>query len=322
LDAAVPPPGHLTSAGDYSVLVPVGPGELEIERMHDTLESVRAFESSDEIHLILVDDNPVPRDLARHAGDWASLDLVRTPLWEEGAPDPYSAMTAGTIEGMRVAARERPKFLLKLDTDALVVGPTADRLRRVFADDLVGMAGSYTHTCTGNRRDWRGWERPIRLAAHSVARGPGRAIRVRSPRHARAVRRSLALARANGYEVGAHCLGGAYAVGARLLEREELLDWRPWVGTDISEDVVVGLLTFAAGLHVRGYVEPGRVFALGWRELPLPPEQILARGYGVVHSVRDQPYGGERELRKYFRDRRAAHSQKSSAAGDIGGTGV
>jgi hypothetical protein len=92
----------------------------------------------------------------------------------------------------------------------------------------------------------------------------------------------------------------------RLLEREDLLDWRPWVGTSVSEDVVVGLLTFAARLRIRGYVEPGEVFALGWRELPLPPEQILARGYSVVHSVRDQLYGDERELRAYFRAHRTA----------------
>jgi hypothetical protein len=286
----------------FAVLIPVGPGEREVARMAAALESLRAFEPSREIHVVLVDDNPAPRDLRQRAGEWASVNVIRTPLRESGDPDPYDAMVAGTIEGMRMAARYRPEFLLKLDTDALVIGPVGARLRGVFADERVGMVGSYTHTCDGVRRDWRGWEKPLRRAAYPIALGPGRRINLRSPARARAVRRLLAPARDNQYTWGAHCLGGAYAVGPRLLERGDLLEWQPWVGTSVSEDVVVGLLTFASGLNIHSYVEPREVFALGWRELPLPPEQIVAHDYGVVHPVGDQPYADERGLRAYFRE--------------------
>src|ERR1700733_3208646 len=158
----------------FAVLIPVGPGQQEIERLRDTLSSLRAFEGSDEVNLLLVDDNDVPRDLASVAGRGASCEVLRTPLWRNGPPDPYSAMVAGTIEGMRAAARHQPEFLLKLDTDALVIAPVADKLRAAFSQDGVGLVGSYTHTCTGARRDWSGWKTKLRRATRPIARGPGR----------------------------------------------------------------------------------------------------------------------------------------------------
>ena len=289
----------------FAVLMPIGPGDVHVARMADSLETVRACEASEEIHLVLVDDHPTPRDLSKRVGadGWASLDVLRTPLWQDGAPDPYSAMVAGTIEGMRAAARHQPEFVLKLDTDTVMIGPVAHKLRRVFVEDRIGMVGSYTKTCAGDRRDWHLWEKRLRRATRTIAPSRRRVLRVRSPRDAREVRRMITVARRNGYEWGAHCLGGAYAVGPRLLEREDLLDWKPWVRTAIGEDVVVGLLSFAAGLHVRGHVEPGDPFALGWTSLPLPPEEIVARGYSLVHPLKDQAYGDERELREFFRRR-------------------
>jgi hypothetical protein len=288
----------------FAVLIPVGPGEAEVVRMADTLESVRAYEASHEIHLLLVDDNPSPRDLSPGAGDWASFELVRTPLWRHETPDAYSAMVAGTLMGMRAAAEHRPEFLLKLDTDALMIAPAADKLRRVFVEDQVGMVGSYTHTCAGSRREWSGWETNFRRAARPVARSGRRAVRFRSPGDARAVRELIRAARRNGYAWGAHCQGGAYAIGPGLLGRADLLEWKPWVRTSLSEDVVVGLFVFASGLSMRSCVEPGDVFAVGWDKLPLPPEEIVARGYSAVHTVKGQRYGSEAELRTFFRARR------------------
>jgi hypothetical protein len=291
----------------FAVLIPVGPGQTEVARLRDTAESLRAFEDPSEVSLVLVDDNAMPRDLAGSVGQWASCQVVRTALWRDRTPDPYSAMVAGTVEGMKAASRHDPEFLLKLDTDALVIAPVSDKLRELFGDERIGLVGSYTQTCTGARRDWSVWEKTLRRAMRPVALGPGRSVRLRSPRRALATRRLIQAALANGYVFGAHCLGGAYAVAPSLLSRQDLLDWRPWVGTWVSEDVVVGLQATAAGLEIRGSVAPGEVFALAWQDLPLPPWQLIERSYSVVHSVRDQVHGDEPELRAYFRSRRPAH---------------
>lgn len=297
----------------FCVLMPVGPASQDVDRLCDVLESVRAFEDSQDIHLVVIDDSARPRPLPLDADDWASLDIVRTALWNATPPDPYSAMVAGTLDGARAASAHRPDFVLKLDTDALLIGPVSKELRVAFTDHRVGIVGSYTHTCTGAQREWTGWKTKLVRAQLPVSLVPNRTIRPRSIKAARSVRDLLTRARANGYELGEHCLGGAYAIGPALLARGDLFDWRPWVGTGLSEDVVLGLLTAVAGLTMRGSVAPGEVFALAWQGLPLPPGEILARGYSVVHSVRDQPFGTEAELRAYFRRRRTGQAASTVA---------
>ena len=289
------------------LMIPVGPDADEPERLVDTLESVRAYEPSRQIHLVVVDDCAQPRRLPVDQREWASVDIVRTPLWDRGTPDPYSAMVAGTLQGMVAAGRHSPELLLKLDTDALLIAPAADKLRALLGDRSLGVVGSYTHTCTGARRDWSGWRKRLLRARLPIAVIPGRrSPGLRSLGNARAAGELLSRARANGYVWGAHCLGGAYAVGPALLERTDLLDWRPWVRTGLGEDVVIGLLATVAGLRIEGSVGLGETFGLAWQNLPLPPEQLLSNRYSVVHSVRDQLYGGESELRSFFRSRRPA----------------
>lgn len=46
----------------FAALIPVGPGQQEVERFRDTLDSLRAFEDSSEVNLVVVDDD---RDTAR-----------------------------------------------------------------------------------------------------------------------------------------------------------------------------------------------------------------------------------------------------------------
>jgi hypothetical protein len=174
----------------------------------------------------------------------------------------------------------------------------------------VGVLGSFERTCTGAPRDWSGWQRPLARVARPVRvlplRGRGRLPRLvfkHRPQRA-AIRWVLAAARTHGYVPGAHCLGGAYAVAPDLLHRRELLDWRPWVGTRLGEDVVLGLLCHAAGLRMAGLVDEGDPFALAWRGLPGPPPWLLERRHAIVHSVKDDPDLGEAQLRAWFRRRR------------------
>src|SRR5262249_10671299 len=143
------------------LLIPVGPDAREPDRLADTLDSVRAYEPSPQIHLVVVDDCRERRRLPVDGREWAAVGFVRTPLWDRGGPRPDSAMVAGTLEGMVAAGRHRPELLLKLDTDALLNAPVADKLRTLLGDRSLGVVGSYTHTCTGARRDWSGWRKRL-----------------------------------------------------------------------------------------------------------------------------------------------------------------
>ena len=286
----------------FAVLVPVGPGSAELARFRDLLDSVVAYEPAGSFRLIVVDDGPRPRDFGTGA------TVIRTPLWREGRrpPDPLSAMVAGTVEGLRAAAGA--EFVVKLDTDALVIAPFADAVRRAL--DGHGVVGSYDVMSNGHVRSWDWWPPLLERAARAVQvfRPPKGSLVPRVARKRRAdrrmARRVLAEAVARGYEPGAHCLGGAYAVSSALLERHDLLSWRPWVGADLGEDVVVGVLAGAAGVRMASAVGPGEPFGLQQVGLPDDPETLVARGHSIIHSVKASGHGSEDELRAWFRARR------------------
>jgi hypothetical protein len=282
----------------FSVFVPVGPGPDELDRLADTLDSLRAHAPAGELSVILIDDSPTPRELDR---SWPGATVLRTPLWGRGKPDAYSAMTAGTIEALK---RSRGDFALKLDTDALVIAPFADGIKAILARDRsVGVIGAYDLAAAGGQRDFSMWRPLIRRSTWPlrVVRASGGMPRVSlvAPRERRAAADLIRAAAGNpAYTLGAHCLGGAYAVAPSLLAHRDLLDWRPWVHTHLSEDVVLGLLCGAAGLRMQSAVE---AFAVSWKGLPAAPAELLERGHSIVHSVKDGPHGTERELREWFR---------------------
>jgi hypothetical protein len=99
-------------------------------------------------------------------------------------------------------------------------------------------------------------------------------------------------------------LGGAYAVSRSLLDLAGDWTWRPWVNSDLSEDVVLGLLCAAAGLRMEGLVASGDPFGVSWRGLPGDPDDLIKRGFSIVHSLKDCAYGTEWQLRDRFRDLR------------------
>jgi len=294
----------------FAVLMPVGPSDRDVARLDDAIDALRTAEPADQIELILIDDAPEPRDLAALTV-WRSCCVIRTPLWTGGgSPDPGDAMIAGTLAGLRLAARLELDFVLKLDADALVIAPFADAIREAFADPAVGVAGSYDRTCTGGVRDWTCWERPLRRVGLPLALVPAasplrRRLVVRPPAARRAARRLLRQARAHGYVTGAHCLGGAYAVSPALLARADLFDPAPWLQTGLGEDVVVGLLCHAAGLELRGLVGRGEPFGLAHVGLPATPAELLAAGHSIVHAVKHPDAVAEEELRAAFRVARA-----------------
>ncbi|MBV9421771.1 MAG: hypothetical protein JOZ98_02590 [Solirubrobacterales bacterium] len=285
----------------FSVFIPVGATEREPERLADTLDSLRAHAPSGDVRLTLIDDSPRPRRLESL---WPGVSVIRTALWDRRAPDPFSAMTAGTIEALK---RAEGDFALKLDTDAVVIAPFADSINSILAEEpSIGIIGAYDVAADGGRRDWSMWPALIRRTGRPVraVRGGGPLPRVMFPSQAErgAARRAVRAAEANPtYVLGAHCLGGAYAVSRSLFARRELLDWRPWVGTRLGEDVVLGILCAAAGLRMRGAAGAAEPFAVAWKGLPAEPSRLVARGHSIVHSVKDGTHGTECELREWFR---------------------
>lgn len=277
-------------SADFTVLIPVGPAPREVAALADTLDSLAAYEPR--ARVVLIDDSPKAR--TQLATAWPDVTVLRTPLWSRRvSPDQFSAMVAGTIEGLRASDGE---FVVKMDTDALVIGPFAERVREALTDG-VGLVGAYDRSPGGAPRDWSGWVPKVRRARLPIRLSRvAPYLRVLSPGVAA---KGSGVVRAASLP-GAHCLGGSYAVSRALIDRRDLLDWRPWINTRLSEDVVLGLLCQAAGLEMRGFVDPGEVFGVRWRGLPAPPDILLAQRYAIVHSLKNDEIP-ESRLRAVFR---------------------
>lgn len=266
--------------------------------MHDALAMLAAHESPHDVHLVIIDDDPAPRELDP---GWPRQRVIRTPVRRRRRRlDPTSAMVAATITGLLDCRDHGVDLALKLDTDAAIIAPFAEQLHRVLQDPQLGVVGSYDRTSSGGVRDWSAWDERLARSADAWQAAPmsDGSRRVRWYKR-RSERRTVARLRAQAARhapPGAHCLGGAYAVSRAFLERAEL-DWRPWVGTRVSEDVVVGILCAAAGLRMCSLVEPGEPFALAWKGLPGAPAEIAAAGHSIVHSVKAPTLDEERRLR-------------------------
>ncbi|MFL6206829.1 MAG: hypothetical protein ACJ739_15925 [Acidimicrobiales bacterium] len=299
-----------------AVLMAVGPGDREVERADDVLESVLHHEPGIDA-VLLVDDAPDERDLGAALGRGRpAVAVTPNPRAGEGL-GLWGGLAAGMLHGYGWLQREvGPDLVVKLDTDALVIAPFVDRVGAVLEDPSVGMAGTFDRHCGGAPRDVDRWDFRVRRRRFPVRpfredhQASGR-LRMRHTLwgDAATIRRRIATARRQGYGYGEHCLGGAYAVPGRFLdrvaERGWFGDWPAWVPLDIGEDVCIGVYVGAVGLSCRNANQRGEPFGVEYRDLPLPPPELRDAGYAVVHSIKDQDGWTEDEIRAHFARQRA-----------------
>ena len=67
--------------------------------------------------------------------------------------------------------------------------------------------------------------------------------------------------------------------------------------TRMSEDVALSMLIAALGLPLAEYNRSGEVFAIWYQKPSLPIREIIDRGYGLVHSIKDPVPDVELEMR-------------------------
>jgi hypothetical protein len=287
---------------------------LEVGRLADLADALGAYEAGP-AWLVMVDDSPIARGLERHVrlpAGWTAVSLHhrRVP-----APEPFrhgGGLCSSVLMGLEwVQANTGARFVLKLDTDSLVINPFCDALARLFeADPALGMAGAYTLSPNDTPRKFHfhgrtvlrllerpfDWRKPLSGFRGAATTDLGRVI---------------AAALANGYRPGENCLGGGYALSRAMLDRmarsghfDELM--HRWMHVDMAEDVMVGLHARAVGMTLANFVRPGQVFGVRYQGLPGPVERLVERGYAVIHSVKNDPRADEASVRAFFKQRRSA----------------
>jgi NAD(P)-dependent dehydrogenase (short-subunit alcohol dehydrogenase family) len=302
----------------YAALVAVGPEPVELDRVADLIDSIRAYEDWP-CTFVMVDDAAEPRDLKRRfdvPANW-TVWSVRHPRHEDCERAARAAraskgkgLCSAILQGLRciAGAANVARFTLKLDTDALVIAPFADKiLAALERNPDVGMIGAYDRTPNGDVRD-------ISRNAKNVEglyRGVGLVRKIKNRLindELSQVSRHIGAALSHGYRFGEHCLGGAYAVSDELPRRMKAADYLDdparWLPVDCPEDVMVGMYTKAVDLRHLGFVGPGEVFGVRHRGLADSPQRLVERGFSVIHAVKNDPNHSEDDIRRFFRGRR------------------
>jgi hypothetical protein len=291
---------------------------MEISRANDLLDAIGTFEPAP-CRIVVIDDGANDRMLRECL---TFPKQIRPAFLVFNRPRGLSFKKAkgvcgNSLLGFQWIARHAPEaaFGMKLDTDALVIAPFAQKLICEFAAHPgVGVLGANTRTPEGYERDFRR-NAALMKSLHARPRG-WRQMRllinyakdwlVGSPTST--IRAHLSAAVKAGYEYGENCLGGAYAIRqsciAEMSRRGYLDHPEHWTPIDVPEEVMMHMYARAAGYRLKNYVSPGEVFGIRLTGLPFPLHELLEKGYSIIHSIKNDKRYSEAEVREYFRIRR------------------
>ena len=279
-----------------AVVIPAGPHDDVL----DTLASVVHYSDVSRSVVVVNDGSRLgrsPERLKEFPGDVA---VIKAPA---GAAGGQGGLWVKLSAGYRyILQRYEPRLVLRLDADAVLLGSGLEAAaEKVFGEDPgLGLLGSYRIGPDGNRRDFAPVARQLR--GEMGLRG------LRHPRCRSSLRSFFRLALAHGYVPGESVLGGAYIHSldaARCLYDKGWLDQPQLARSNLGEDHIMTLITKAAGYEVGDFGNPDGPMALKWRGLPADPQELLAAGKLVTHSVRSWRHLTEQQIRNIFAEARS-----------------
>ncbi|MBW0000204.1 MAG: hypothetical protein JO015_13970 [Verrucomicrobia bacterium] len=304
----------------FAVVSAVGPSDREVDRVQDLFDSLEAFEPGN-YHFVLIDDSPgtsrftniVPKCLRDRYIEIKNPRRGQGCGWAAGCA---VAVLAGLNELLR--RRIAFTFALKLDTDALVIRPFAEKISRQFAAvSRIGMIGTVRNPELGDQA--REAVKPMGRVLDKLSkqftvwrRTPlGRpAVQIALWGRYRLIRDTIREAFINGFRVGEHCYGGGYALSRPCIEafaaRGLLARPRIWLRTPLVEDLLISLCVKSVDFDLKDLSGKDEPFAIRYLGLPDTPENLVTRGHSIIHSVKDCEAQAltEAELRSFFRDLR------------------
>jgi hypothetical protein len=205
--------------------------------------------------------------------------------------------------GFTAALRQPFDILLRMDTDALVIGGGFEDTARNFfrAHPRVGCLGPHKWDYDGTPDD-HAWARK-ELMRHMTTRWG------RMPITSAAVTRLVVLALLHGYELGEMVDGGVciYSRSAiETLQANRLLGHKRLARTYLTEDFQFGLALRACGMELSDFGSEFDSLPIGskWQGLATSPEELIKAKKCLIHSTRFWQDMDETAIRSYFAKRR------------------
>jgi hypothetical protein len=293
----------------FAVIVPIGPGETELRRFKELMESLWTYEPKANL-CVAIDGSAESRELPL-SQSWLGCRFftLHAPFGDQGEPL-MGRLSASILLALRMVHQAGAfEFVVRLDTDALIIGSFRAAVRSfIELHPEAGMLGTLGCTC---RREapYYGCESTsisdVVVALDAAPAGSPSIARIRE--HSR-------LAVENGYAGKEYCQGGAYVLPFHTLVRMSsagCLDFpEDWLPLEVPEDVMMGMYTRTVGLRSLDFSLPGQPFGNHFRGLAYSPRELVRRGHALIHSTKGDVEHSETEIRSYFRARRRASAAK------------
>lgn len=308
----------------YAVIVPVGPTQLEIERVSDLLESVWTYEPQANL-CVLIDDSPQDRQLGGRVPRPPNGDIISLVNPRRGLGNPVlGGHCTSILSCLRAIYDHGPvEMVIRLDSDALIIGSFSESIREfVHRHPDAGMIGTLGKTCRREEPDygWEAdapsplvvWEQGItdEMINHARENGSSIIISDLDPIEPEAldgfisIRDHIRLAMKGGYSWLEYCQGGAYVLNfeivIRMAQRSYLDNPIDWVCIPVAEDVVLGMYARAVGMKIMDFSDRGQPFGVQHQGLAYKPDELLDRGHAIIHSVKNDRKYSEVEIRDFF----------------------
>ncbi len=211
-----------------------------------------------------------------------------------------------------VASDKDYEFVLKFDTDTLFVNGGLDQLFfERFKAEGPGVCGNYRYNALNELRDFTKPSRKMRLDTLPIGYTPKfvSKIRVGNVTYLPYLKKALQ----NGYSYGENIFAACYAFHfstVKCWSDNGFLDALINMGPSMvfEDDVLMSVGSKAIGhklieLEPPGSDTPKRAWLeWGGRELTIPVEEVLAKGYWVLHQLKIEP--NAIRMRRFFKIRR------------------
>ncbi|MEJ7911791.1 MAG: hypothetical protein WKF70_01455 [Chitinophagaceae bacterium] len=283
---------------DVIVVIPVGPNS-SVAFVVDTLRSY-AFHTASTYKIVIADDSHQGLGTAIQS-DFPEADVIGSAKPMGGWAGLYIMLSEAYQHAL---LNYNFKALLKIDTDALVIGsePEREALALFHEQPFMGIAGQYPLDYHGVQWDL-GWPKDRILNGVTTWKF------IKRPIANIALRKQYKQAVANGYKAGESVFGGAYFVNYSLVAKlyeQELLPNRKFITLNLGEDHIFALLSLAMGFQLGDLASGNLPFGCAWKGLAAHPEELLQRNKKIIHSTRYWQNMDEEEIRSWFRARRVS----------------
>ena len=289
----------------YAVFTMIGPGSLEARRLRTLLGGLFRHEPATPLLVVVDDTGGGLTGLSQFVP--GTCEVVR--LVNPTKPD-HNQLAFNTMLALRyLVTRKDIDFAVKLDTDALVIGPFAGQFHRYFDEHAdVGQVGRADIKCDGTPTSYGVYVPFVRrlLRRVQIWRSPSWGVAQAVWGDFAKFRKLVLTAAENGASGGKHCQGGAYAIARRALDRlgESGLLVGDWT-TNVCgvEDLLASTLIASTGLKLVSLTKPGEPFGVEAQGLPFSPQELADKGYALIHSVKNDKRFNETDVVRFFESR-------------------